>query len=229
MVTDGKSYKILPEAKDYKRIGDGDTGLNTGGMGAVSPVVFATTDFLQKVEDRIIQPTIKGLRKAGMNYSGFIFIGLMNVNGDPYVIEYNVRMGIQKQRLYFPRIKSDFVAMLQAVAHETLDQYALEIDEEAAATVVMVAGGYPENYDKGDVISGLEHINKALVFHAGTKRHENGHLLTNGGRVLTVTGKGKSIAEALEYAYAGVEKIQWKNVNYRKDIGKDLLSFNFNQ
>lgn len=223
VLSDGEHYKILPEAKDYKRIGEQDTGLNTGGMGAVSPVPFATTDFLQKVEERVIKPTIKGLRAEGIDYKGFIFIGLMNVGGDPYVIEYNVRMGDPETQVVMPRIKSDVLDLFVATGNGTLDQTDYELDAQAATTVVMVAGGYPGSYAKGATIRGIDAVSEAMVFHAGTKNSADGSILTNGGRILAITGKGDTVAKALENSYNGIGKISWQDEYHRKDIGRDIL------
>ncbi len=223
VLTDGSNYKVLPEAKDYKRIGENDTGLNTGGMGAVSPVPFADEDFLRKVDERVIQPTVNGLKKDGIDYKGFLFIGLMNMGGDPYVIEYNVRMGDPETQVVLPRIDSDFLALLEAAAKGTLDQASYTTSPETATTVVMVSGGYPEAYEKGNVISGIETASESLVFHAGTKTGEPGQILTSGGRVLAITGKGSSVAKALENSYNGVEKISWSDEYHRGDIGQDIL------
>lgn len=223
VLTDGDSYVVLPEAKDYKRIGEGDAGLNTGGMGAVSPVSFANSTFMKKVEDQVIAPTIKGLKQEGIDYKGFIFIGLMNVDGEPKVIEYNVRMGDPETQAVFPRIKTDMVELLLAAATGRLHDVQIETDEQTAATVVLVAGGYPGSYQKGDVISGLSDITEALVIHAGTK-HEGYQLLTNGGRVMAVTGMGETLEDALEKAYDAAARISWNDMYYRKDIGKDILA-----
>ena len=223
VLCDGDNYQILPEAKDYKRIGEQDTGLNTGGMGAVSPVPFAKGDFMDKVEERVVKPTIAGLKADGIDYKGFIFIGLMNVEGDPYVIEYNVRMGDPETQVVMPRIKSDVLELLVATGKGTLNEVSYEADPQAGTTVVMVSGGYPGSYNKGEVISGIEAVSEATVFHAGTKTDESGKLVTNGGRVLAITGKGDSVAKALENAYNGVGKISWQDEYHRKDIGQDIL------
>lgn len=223
VLSDGKDYIILPEAKDYKRIGEGDTGLNTGGMGAVSPVNFADAAFMQKVEERVIKPTVDGLAKDGIDYKGFIFIGLMNVGGDPYVIEYNVRMGDPETQVVIPRIQSDVVDMLDAAATGQLHDYKLEIGDFTAAGVVLVSGGYPGDYEKGKSIQGLADVTETLVIHAGTKQ-EDYEVLTNGGRVLTVLGRGNDLEEALKSAYTAVKAISWEGMYYRKDIGKDILS-----
>jgi phosphoribosylamine---glycine ligase len=225
VLTDGKTYKILPEAKDYKRIGEGDTGLNTGGMGAVSPVPFADAAFMQKVEERIVKPTISGLHEAKVNYCGFIFIGLMNVAGDPYVIEYNVRMGDPETEAVIPRIKSDLVELLQAVAQGTLAETGIEIEEKAAATVMLVSGGYPEAYEKNKVITGIAETRDVLVFHAATKATSEGSILTDGGRVITVTGMDTELEKALQKAKKAASIITWDKKYYRKDIGLDILQY----
>lgn len=225
VLTDGKDYVILPEAKDYKRIGEGDTGPNTGGMGAISPVPFADKVFMQKVEDRIIKPTIAGLQKEGIDYKGFIFIGLMNCNGDPFVIEYNARMGDPETQAVLPRIKNDLVDLLVDAASGNLSGKKIEADAEYAATVVMVSGGYPGDYPKGKTITGLDAANPALVFHAGSKQVNN-QVVTDGGRVLAITGRGADIQAAREKAYAGVAKLSWEGVYFRKDIGMDLMKQN---
>jgi phosphoribosylamine--glycine ligase len=224
VLTDGKNYKILPEAKDYKRIGEGDTGLNTGGMGAVSPVPFANKDFMQKVEERIVIPTINGLQKENIDYKGFIFIGLMNVDGNPYVIEYNVRMGDPETESVFPRIQSDVVELFEHTFAGTLNTVKLKITEQAAACVMMVAKGYPENYPKGDVIEGINNVTDSLVFHAGTTKNTQNETITNGGRVICITSLADTLEEALAKSYQSVEKIQWKNKYFRRDIGKDVLT-----
>ena len=222
VLTDGKNYKILPTAKDYKRIGEEDTGLNTGGMGAVSPVPFADEILLEKIETRIVKPTIAGLQKDEIEYKGFVFIGLINVKGEPIVIEYNVRLGDPETEVVIPRIKSDLVELFQAVANEKLSEIALEIDSRSATTVMLVSGGYPEDYKKGKIISGLENIHDSIVFHAGTKL-ENGKILSNGGRVLAVTAFGDTFQEAIKKSYQNIEKLYFDKMYFRKDIGRDLL------
>jgi len=225
VLTDGKDYVILPEAKDYKRVGEGDTGLNTGGMGAVSPVGFADKTFLQKVEERIIQPTIKGLNNDAIPYVGFLFIGLMNVVGDPYVIEYNVRLGDPETEVVIPRIASDLVEVLEAAGRKQLANCQLEIDPRAAATVMMVSGGYPETYEKGKEITGIERTQGSLLFHAGTKYDKDKkQLVTSGGRVIAITSLGESFEEALKLSYQNAESVKFEANYYRKDIGKDLQS-----
>lgn len=221
VLTDGKNYKILPTAKDYKRIGEGDTGLNTGGMGAVSPVPFADAVLLEKIETRIVKPTIEGLQKDGIEYNGFVFIGLINVKGEPIVIEYNVRMGDPETEVVMPRLKSDLVAIFDAMAKQELDKITLEIDERSATTIMVVSGGYPEDYEKGKVISGLETIEDSLVFHAGTKL-VNDQVVSNGGRVLAITSFGKTFDEAIKKSYQNINKLHFDKMNYRKDIGFDL-------
>lgn len=221
VLTDGKSYKILPTAKDYKRIGEGDTGLNTGGMGAVSPVPFADAVLLEKIENRIVKPTISGLQKDGIEYKGFVFIGLINVKNEPIVIEYNVRMGDPETEVVIPRIKSDLVELFTAVAEEKLDTVSLEIDERSATTIMIVSGGYPEDYEKGKVISGIQNVSNSIVFHAGTKT-ENGQVVTNGGRVLAVTSFGNNFKEAIKQSYENIEKLKFDKMYFRKDIGFDL-------
>ncbi|MEE4196493.1 MAG: phosphoribosylamine--glycine ligase [Bacteroidales bacterium] len=221
VLTDGKSYKILPEAKDYKRIGEGDTGLNTGGMGAVSPVSFADKHFMDKVEKRIIQPTLEGLQQQKIDYRGFIFFGLMNVHGEPYVIEYNVRMGDPEAEVVIPRIKTDLLTLFTHVADQTLSDASFYIEEKAAATVMLVSGGYPGKYDKGKAIRTQAPIEDSILFHAGTTYKED-QLVTNGGRVIAVTSYGTNIFDALELSYRNAENIQFEKKYYRKDIGKDL-------
>lgn len=223
VLTDGESYKILPEAKDYKRIGENDTGPNTGGMGAVSPVPFAKGAFLDKVEEKVVKPTLEGLKKDSIPFKGFLFIGLMNVDGEPYVIEYNVRMGDPETQVVIPRIKSDLVKLFDATATKTLSSVELELDERFACTVVGVAGGYPGSYAKGKVIEGLELDRQATVFQAGTKQ-DGQNTLTNGGRVIAVTGMDDNLKSALAKAYTGIASIGWDEMNYRKDIGQDVLA-----
>lgn len=221
VLTDGKNYKILPKAKDYKRIGEGDTGLNTGGMGAVSPVPFADAVLLEKIEKRIVQPTIEGLQKDKIEYKGFVFIGLIIVKGEPMVIEYNVRMGDPETEVVLPRIQSDLVELFQAVADGKLDEVSLEIDTRSATTVMLVSGGYPEEYEKGHEIFGLETITDSIVFHAGTKVVDE-KVVSNGGRVLAVTSYGDDFQEAIKKSYQNIEKLHFDTMYYRKDIGFDL-------
>jgi phosphoribosylamine--glycine ligase len=222
VLTDGKSYKILPSAKDYKRIGEGDSGLNTGGMGAISPVPFADDAFLNKVEELVVKPTIKGLQKDGIDYRGFIFIGLMNDNGNPSVVEYNVRMGDPETEVVLPRITSDLFDLFDGVANQTLHKKSFSVTSKTATTVMLVSGGYPESYQKNKEITGLENVKEATVYHAGTSL-KDGKVVSNGGRVMAVTSFGDSIEEALEKGYAAVAKISFDKMNYRKDIGFDLL------
>ncbi|WP_420551951.1 phosphoribosylamine--glycine ligase [Tenacibaculum aiptasiae] len=222
VLTDGKSYKILPSAKDYKRIGEGDTGLNTGGMGAISPVPFATDDFLQKVEELVVKPTINGLQKEGIDYRGFIFIGLMNDNGNPSVVEYNVRMGDPETEVVLPRIESDLVDLFEGVANQTLNKKSYEVTPQTATTVMLVSGGYPEAYEKGKTITGFDTIDDSIVFHAGTTV-KDGEVVTNGGRVMAITSFGDSIEDALKKSYKNIDKITFDKINYRKDIGFDLV------
>ena len=223
VLTDGKNYKILPTAKDYKRIGEGDTGLNTGGMGAVSPVPYVDAVLMDKIETRIVKPTIEGFQKDGIEYKGFVFIGLINVNNEPIVIEYNVRMGDPETEVVVPRMKSDLVELFLAVANEKLGDFNLEIDERSATTVMLVSGGYPEDFEKGKLISGLENVEDSIVFHAGTKLDDAGNAITNGGRVMAITSYGDTFPEALSKSYANIQKIHFENMNFRKDIGNDLL------
>lgn len=221
VITDGKDYKILPEAKDYKRIGEGDTGLNTGGMGAITPVSFATPGFMDKVEKHIIQPTINGLQQDSIEYNGFIFFGLINVNGNPFVIEYNVRMGDPETEAVMLRVKSDFVDLLEGAATGTLAEKNIEFDSRTAVTVMLVSGGYPGSYEKGKIITGTEKVQTSIVFHAGTK-FEDEHVVTNGGRVISVSSFGKNMKEALDTSYANADIIQFDKKYYRKDLGFDL-------
>jgi phosphoribosylamine--glycine ligase len=221
VLTDGNSYKILPSAKDYKRIGEGDTGLNTGGMGAISPVPFADRFYIEKVEREIIKPTVEGLQKDNITYQGFIFIGLINVKGEPKVIEYNVRMGDPETEVVIPRIKSDLLNLLKGIGDGTFSEKDLEITDEVATTVMLVAGGYPEAYEKGKEITGIEEVEESIVFHAGTK-NDNGTISTNGGRVIALTSFGATIGDALEKSFDGAEKISFEGKYYRKDIGFDL-------
>ena len=221
VLTDGKNYKILPTAKDYKRIGEGDTGLNTGGMGAISPVPFADAALMQKIESQIVIPTIQGLKNDNIEYKGFVFIGLIKVGDNPFVIEYNVRMGDPETEVVIPRIKSDLVALFEAVATEKLADFDLSLDERTAATVVVVSGGYPEEFEKGKEIFGLDTKSESLIFHAGTKE-ENGKIVSNGGRVLAVTSFGNSFIEATKKSYQTIENLKFDKMNYRKDIGFDL-------
>lgn len=221
VLTDGKNYKILPTAKDYKRIGEGDTGLNTGGMGAVSPVPFATDEFLNKIEERIVKPTINGFKKDNLPYVGFVFIGLIKVGNDPKVIEYNVRMGDPETEVVLPRLKNDFVEILKAMANQTLDKINLEIDERAATTIMLVSGGYPEAYEKGKEISGVEHIEHSIPFHAGAQIQDD-KIITSGGRVMAITSYGDTYKEAIKKSYQSIEKLHFDKMNYRKDIGFDL-------
>ncbi len=222
VLTDGKNHQLLPTAKDYKRIGEGDTGLNTGGMGAVSPVPFADAAFMQKVEQQIVIPTVSGLFAEKINYKGFIFIGLINVDGNPKVIEYNVRMGDPETEVVIPRLENDLVALFQAIAEQKLNEISIHTNPQTAATVVVVSGGYPENYQKGKEIIGFEKVDDSMVFHAGTKE-QNGQILSNGGRVLAVTSFGDSIQEATKKSYQNIAKLHFDTMYFRKDIGLDLL------
>ena len=225
VITDGKNYKILPEAKDYKRIGENDTGLNTGGMGAVSPVPFANREFMDKVENQVIIPTIKGLIKEDIEYSGFIFFGLISVKGDPYVIEYNCRLGDPETEVILPRLKSDLLDLFDGIASNTLSERDVVIDPRSASTVMLVSGGYPEKYEKGKEVS-IGNINeKSIVFHAGTKQGD-GATLTNGGRVMSVTSYGKDIESSLKVSYESIENISFEKMYFRKDIGQDLVKKN---
>ena len=221
VLTDGENYKILPTAKDYKRIGEGDTGLNTGGMGAISPVPFADAALMQKIESQIVIPTIQGLKNDNIEYKGFVFIGLIKVGDNPFVIEYNVRMGDPETEVVIPRIKSDLVALFEAVASEKLIDFNLDIDSKTAATIVVVSGGYPEEFEKGKEIFGLDTKTESLIFHAGTKE-ENGKIVSNGGRVLAVTSFGDTFSTATKKSYQTIENLKFDKMNYRKDIGFDL-------
>ncbi|TRW22143.1 phosphoribosylamine--glycine ligase [Flavobacterium zepuense] len=221
VLTDGKSYKILPTAKDYKRIGEGDAGLNTGGMGAVSPVPFADAEFMQKIEERVVKPTIAGLKNDNIEYKGFVFIGLIKVGNDPFVIEYNVRMGDPETEVVIPRLESDLVELFVAVANSKLDEATLTIDPRSAATVMMVSGGYPEDYEKGKVITGLENVEGSIAFHAGTTL-KDGQAVTAGGRVIAVTSYGNDFKEAIKKSYQNIDKLNFDKMYFRKDIGFDL-------
>ena len=223
VLTDGSHYLLLPSAKDYKRIGEGDTGLNTGGMGSISPVPFADKEFMKKVEDRIVKPTVRGLRDEKISYHGFIFVGLMNVAGDPYVIEYNVRMGDPETESVFPRLKSDVVELFENTARGTLDRCTLSVDPRTAACVMMVAGGYPEHYEKGKAITLGDDASDVIVFHCGTKMGPDGALLTNGGRVICTTALANTLPEALLKSYDRAATIKWDGKYNRRDIGQDLL------
>ncbi len=221
VLTDGKDYKILPTAKDYKRIGEGDTGLNTGGMGAISPVPFADDAFMQKIEERIVKPTVEGIKKENIAYTGFIFIGLIKVGDEPYVIEYNVRMGDPETEVVLPRINTDLVELLQAAAKQELNDIELEVNPDTAATVMLVSGGYPEAYEKGKVITGIDEVKESIVFHAGTKMSKD-ELQTNGGRVIALTSFGENFDAALKKSYQSAQILHFDKMYYRKDLGKDL-------
>ncbi|TYA74120.1 phosphoribosylamine--glycine ligase [Seonamhaeicola marinus] len=221
VLTDGKNYKILPTAKDYKRIGEGDTGLNTGGMGAVSPVPFATEEFLNKIEERIVKPTIDGFKKDNLPYVGFVFIGLIKVGDDPKVIEYNVRMGDPETEVVFPRLKNDLVEVLNAMGNGSLDTIDIEIDERAATTIMVVSGGYPEAYEKGKEITGIDTIEESIPFHAGAQLND-GKVVTSGGRVISITSYGDTYQEAIKKSYQSIDKLNFDKMYFRKDIGFDL-------
>ena len=221
VLTDGKSYKLLPTAKDYKRIGEGDQGLNTGGMGAVSPVPFADAEFMKKIEERIVIPTVNGFQSDNIEYKGFVFIGLIKVGDAPFVIEYNVRMGDPETEVVLPRLKSDLVELFQAVGAQKLDEVSFEIDERAATTVMVVSGGYPEDYEKNKVIIGLENVTDSIVFHAGTALKDN-EIVSNGGRVLAFTSYADNFEDALKKSYSSIEKVKFDGMYFRKDIGFDL-------
>ncbi|MFN6083700.1 MAG: phosphoribosylamine--glycine ligase [Fluviicola sp.] len=222
VITDGDSYKILPEAKDYKRIGEGDTGLNTGGMGAISPVPFCDKTFLDKIDNQIIIPTVKGLKAEKIVYKGFIFIGIINVKGEPYVIEYNCRMGDPETEVVMPRLKSELLDLFEGIATNTLSECDIVFDDRSACTVMMVSGGYPENYQKGKTITGINSVTESIVFHAGTSS-DGPVVQSNGGRVLAVTSYGRNLEAALQRSYDSIDKIQFENLYFRKDIGFDVL------
>lgn len=224
VLTDGENYVVLPEAKDYKRIGENDEGLNTGGMGAVSPVPFATPKFMEVVDQKVIKPTLAGLKKEGIPYQGFIFIGLMNHEGEPYVIEYNARMGDPETEVVLPRIESDFLSLLLAAARGTLNEEKIQISEQFAVTTMVVSGGYPEEYRKGDLISGLDQVTDALVFQAGT-REENGQILTSGGRVIALTATSNTLEKAIQKSQKAAQSVQFEGKNFRRDIGLDILRY----
>jgi phosphoribosylamine--glycine ligase len=221
VLTDGKGYKILPTAKDYKRIGEGDVGLNTGGMGAISPVPFVDDTFMRKIEERIVKPTVNGLKEEQIDYKGFVFIGLIKVGDEPFVIEYNVRMGDPETEVVLPRIKTDLVDLFEATYHQDLDLIKLELDERSAATIMLVSGGYPEDYEKGKEIYGLDKVTNSIVFHAGTTE-KDGKVVTNGGRVLAITSLDSDFREAIKKSYQNIDKLSFNRMNYRTDIGFDL-------
>lgn len=226
VLTDGKDYILLPEAKDYKRIGEGDTGLNTGGMGSISPVPFATEEFMTKVEERIVKPTVDGIHKEGVDYKGFIFFGLINVGGDPYVIEYNCRMGDPEAESVIPRIETDLLDLFMATSRSTLSEAEVNFDPRISTAIMMVSGGYPESYEKGKVITGLENVTNCIVFHAGTTIDiESNSVKTSGGRVIAVTSLDSKMTSALETSYSNVDQIQFEGKYVRKDIGLDLVNF----
>ncbi len=226
VLCDGENYKILPEAKDYKRIGENDTGLNTGGMGAVSPVVFADANFLRRVEEKVVKPTLHGLKSEGIKYVGFIFIGLMNIKGEPYVIEYNVRMGDPETEVVLPRIQSDFLAILASAGKGTLQDIEMKISPQVAVTTVLVSGGYPEDYEKGKVITGTQKIEDVFVYHAGTTLNGNTEIVTNGGRVMALTGVANSLENAVRKSQHAAQAVQFEGKYFRHDIGMDLIRYN---
>lgn len=222
VLTDGINYKVLPTAKDYKRIGEGDTGLNTGGMGAISPVPFANEEFMNKIEQQIVKPTVEGLKKDNLPYKGFIFIGLIKVGEEPKVIEYNVRLGDPETEVVIPRIMNDLVELFEAVANQNLDKVNLQLDPRTATTVMTVSGGYPGSYEKGKVITGIDEVKDSIVFHAGTTHDKDGNVVTNGGRVMAITSFGQDFKSALVQSYTNVDKLSFEGINYRKDLGFDL-------
>jgi len=222
VLTDGLNYKVLPTAKDYKRIGEGDTGLNTGGMGAISPVPFANEEFMDKIEQQIVKPTVEGLKKDNLPYKGFIFIGLIKVGNEPKVIEYNVRLGDPETEVVIPRIMNDLVELFEAVANQNLDKVNLQLDPRTATTVMTVSGGYPGSYEKGKVISGIDEVKDSIIFHAGTTHDKDGNVVANGGRVMAITSFGQDFKSALAQSYTNVDKLSFEGINYRKDLGFDL-------
>lgn len=226
VLCDGEHYKMLPEAKDYKRIGENDTGLNTGGMGAVSPVAFADANFLRRVEEKVVKPTLHGLKNEGIKYVGFIFIGLMNIKGEPYVIEYNVRMGDPETEVVLPRIQSDFLALLASAGKGTLNDAEIKISPQVAVTTVLVSGGYPEEYEKGKVITGSEKVEDVFVYHAGTTLNGNTEIVTNGGRVMALTGVANSLENAVHKSQRAAQAVQFEGKYFRHDIGMDLIRYN---
>ncbi|KQS25466.1 phosphoribosylamine--glycine ligase [Dyadobacter sp. Leaf189] len=226
VLTDGEHYKILPEAKDYKRIGESDTGLNTGGMGAVSPVTFADANFLRKVDEKVVKPTLNGLKSEGIKYVGFIFIGLMNIKGEPYVIEYNVRMGDPETEVVIPRIQSDLAMLMASTAKGTLNDFDIQISPQVAVTTVVVSGGYPGDYEKGKVISGSEKVEDVYLYHAGTTFNANTEIVTNGGRVMALTGLANSLENAVHKSQRAAQVVQFEGKYFRHDIGVDLIRYN---